>query len=176
MTQVATDSFAAAWALYTQGQVAQAEHAFSKLVEEHPAWGEALHVHGVCLLQLKRHASALPVLQAASQYLPQDPSVHSNLGLVLRALHRHEDSLAAYDQALQRKPDFAQAWANRGNVLRDMRRGEDAITSYQKALQCQPQYAQALHGLGLACGDVKRWTAWPPLTLPCCSSPTMPWP
>lgn len=157
MTQVATDSFAAAWALYTQGQLVQAERAFSQLVHAHPAWGEALHMHGVCLLQLKQHGPALLALQAAAQHLPQDPSVHSNLGLVLRALQRHEESLAAYDQALQRKPDFAQAWANRGNALRDMRRGEEAMASYQKALECQPQYAQALHGLGLACGDVGRW-------------------
>nr|WP_315849410.1 tetratricopeptide repeat protein [uncultured Rhodoferax sp.] len=158
MTQVATDSFAAAWTLYTQGQVVQAEHAFTKLAEEHPAWGEALHMRGVCLLQLKQHGAALPALQAAAQHTPQDPSVHSNLGLVLRALKRHAESLAAYDRALQLKPDFAQAWANRGNALRDMGQGDEAISSYQQALQCQPQYAQALHGLGLAYGDVKRWS------------------
>ena len=157
MTQVATDSFAAAWALYTQGQVSQAEQAFTQLVEEHPAWGEALHMRGVCLLQLKQHGAALPVLQLAAQYTPHDPSVHSNLGLVFRALKRYAESLAAYDKALQIKPDFAQAWANRGNVLRDMGQGEQAVTAYQKALHWQPDYAQALHGLGLAYGDLKRW-------------------
>jgi tetratricopeptide (TPR) repeat protein len=157
MTQVATDPFAAAWALYTQGQVPQAERAFSKLAEEHPASGDVLHMRGVCLLQLKQHAAALPALQAAAEHTPQDPSVHSNLGLVLRALKRHAESLMAYDLALQLKPDFAQAWANRGNALRDMGRGDEAIASYQKALQCQPQFPQALHGLGLAYGDVKRW-------------------
>lgn len=158
MTQVATDSFAAAWSLYTQGQVSQAEQAFTKLVQAHPGWGEALHMRGVCLLQLKQHGAALPALQSAAQYTPQDPSVHSNLGLVLRALHRHAEALAAYDKALQLKPDFAQAWANRGNALRDMGQGNEAIASYQQALQCQPHYAQAWHGLGLAFGDVKRWT------------------
>lgn len=158
MTQVATDSFAAAWSLYTQGRVSQAAQAFAQLVQARPAWGEALHMQGVCHLQLKQHAQALPALQAAAQYTPQDPSVHSNLGLVLRALKRWDESLAAYDRALQLKPDFAQAWANRGNVLRDMGRGDAAVASYQQALVCQPHYAQALHGLGLALGDVRRWS------------------
>jgi tetratricopeptide (TPR) repeat protein len=151
------DLYARGLALYQQARWQDAVTVFAQVPAEHPNYGEALHLQGVCWLQSKQFASAIPALQLAAEYLPTDASVHSNLGMALRSVKRPLEALAAYDKALLLKPGFTQAWANRGNLLRDLGRAQDAAQAYRQALQHLPSYAQAQHGLGLALSDLKQW-------------------
>ena len=139
-------------ALFNAGRYEELEKRTRLLIEKYPDSGFAWKALGASLLMQSKNA--LFAMQKATELLPNDADVHSNLGNALRALGQLEGAMASYQRALGIKPDYADAHSNLGNTLRDLGQFEGAAVSYQRALEINPDFAEAHYNLGNALRDL----------------------
>lgn len=111
--------------------------------------GDDLLERGKALIAQKRYADALPLIELATQFIPDSFSAWFNLGVVLDELQRWTDALRACDRALAIDPSDAPAWNNKGNALSGLGRHEEALTAYERALALDPSYVFGWHGKGI---------------------------
>jgi len=113
----------------------------------------------MCEQLLRRDSNNIPVLelsagvalglgneQLAASYLmkqlelqPQNPHVHSNLGMVLHILGKNEDAYQHCQKALELNPDLADAHDHIGNIHESRNNLRNALNSYVKALELGAQ-------------------------------------
>lgn len=101
---------------------------------------------------------AVNAYRAALAMVPDDPSMMTDLGGVLKLLGRTDEALDCYHQALLIDPNLAAAHNNLGNLLRERRKLEAAIVSYRTALAKNPKLADTCLNLGLALKEQGRIT------------------
>jgi protein O-GlcNAc transferase len=92
--------FQQALGLHRQGQLAQAQRLYERVLGAQPRHFGAAHMLGVLLYQRRQYREAHGWLVKALRIEPRDPAAHTNLGLVLGAVGRHEDALRCHDQAI----------------------------------------------------------------------------
>jgi tetratricopeptide (TPR) repeat protein len=78
---------------------------------------------------------------------PEDPTLHFNLGNVLRELGRQAEAAAAFARAASLDPEMAEAWFNLGCLAEARGHGAEAAHRYRRALAIEPDYADALFNL-----------------------------
>jgi tetratricopeptide (TPR) repeat protein len=117
--------------------------------------GDDLLERGKALIAQDRYADALPLIERATQLLPDSSSAWFNRGYLLNALKRFADALPAHDRALALDPAYAAAWNNKGNALNGLGRYAEALSVYERSLTLDAQSARgwngkarALRGLG----------------------------
>ena len=81
-------------------------------------------------------------LAAASQ----NPTVHGNLGALLKMRGDTKNAITCFRKALQLKPNYPEAHYNLGNALQEQGDLTAAIDSYNSALQLKPDFPEALLG------------------------------
>jgi Tfp pilus assembly protein PilF len=143
------DSFEDALALQRAGHYDQAEAAYRRVVERHPAEVRARVALGALLLVQRRNAEALQQLDAALEQAPESPPVLYHRAL---ALHEHGDFAGAvndFDRAAERGASGADLHFNRANSLNELRRFEAALADYDRALELQPTHARAQRNRGI---------------------------
>lgn len=118
----------------TAGDFTGAEAMFSRLVEERPNSGQALHLLGQMRLKLGRFADAREPLERAVKFLPRDALAQINLAGCLIQLGRHEAALDALGRAARLKPDDAIIAHNTGRTLEALGRKDEAERAYGLAL------------------------------------------
>jgi protein O-GlcNAc transferase len=134
--------------LFNEGRYVEVENRTHLLLEQYPNSGFAWKVMGATLQSLGK--DALPALQKATEFLPDDAEAYNNLGIALRDIGRFDDSVACYQRALMIKSNFAEAYNNLGVVLQDLRRLNDAVANCRQALKIKPDFAGAYLNLGNA--------------------------
>jgi tetratricopeptide (TPR) repeat protein len=87
---------------------------------------------------------------------PDDPAVHSNLGMVLNQSDDANGALAAFDRALALDPMHPFAWAGKGMALNNLGRYDDAVAAYERALQAKPGDPKVLDLMGIAHSNAGR--------------------
>ena len=102
----------------------------------------------VALLQGKRHAEALALLDAILAAFPGSVMVVYYRAVALQFLGRREEAMAGYDAALRAKPSNLEMLNNCGVLLREMGRLEEALATHQRVLAMEPGNQQANLGLG----------------------------
>ena len=132
-----------ALALHQQGRLDQAEHHYGLVLAAQPAHPDALHFHGVLLLQTQRLAQGIDSIRRAIAANPRQPSPYMNLGNALVMAGRHAEAVDCYDQALTMFPTYADAFSNRASALLALGRQEEAVASCDRALALAPRMAQA---------------------------------
>ena len=125
-----------------------AEGAVRPLLERQPNVGFLWKISGVALLRQAK--DALPVLQRATQLLPDDPESYYYLGSALQDGGDLAGAMASYNRALELRPDYCGALVNLANALGAGGRLDDAVAGYRRALQLQPQLAEVHNNLGNA--------------------------
>ncbi len=95
--------------LQEQGDVPQAAHLFSQLLEADPAHVVALYSLGVLTLNAGDPVASLHYFDRTIQVNPQFPLTWFNRGVVLQQLQRSEEALTSYRQAVALDPAFEQA-------------------------------------------------------------------
>ncbi len=100
------------------------------------------------LLQQRRAAEAVEVLEAALREGARDPRVHCALGRALVEAGRPEDADRALDRAAALHPDSAEVRFQRGVVCSLSRRFPQAEEHYRAAIRLKPDYALAWYNLG----------------------------
>jgi tetratricopeptide (TPR) repeat protein len=133
-------------ALLGAGRLAELEGRARALLETRPHSGFVWQLLGIALS--KQGKDALQPLTAAAKYLPDDPSVHLNLGNALGRSGRLEEAAASYGRALAIQPDFAEAHDNLGDVQLELGRPAEAAVSFRRAIRIRPDFAGAHQNLG----------------------------
>ena len=145
-----------AYELHKSGQLAAAEAAYAKVLEDHPDRPDALHLLGVLKAQSGQPADAVALIGRAIEQAPEEPNFHFNLGHALR-LQGHADAAErAYRQALALAPEHGGVPAALGELLLAGGRAEEALGFLRRAAEGAPQSAEIRLVLGLAheaCGD-----------------------
>ena len=101
--------------LYDAGHYAEVETGARSLLGRYPDSGLAWKMLGVSLLA--QGQDALPALQKAARFLPDDAAVHYNLGNHFKKTGRLDEAEASYRRALYIKPNFVEALNNLALLL-----------------------------------------------------------
>jgi tetratricopeptide (TPR) repeat protein len=139
-------------ALFNAKRFVELEAHASLLVEQYPASGFSWKVLGAALNAQGK--DALPAMQKAAQFSPDDANVHLNLGDMLCGLCQYDDAVTSYLRALVIKPDYAEAHNNLGTALKNLGQLNNAETSYRRALKHKPDFIAAHYNLGNALSEL----------------------
>jgi predicted O-linked N-acetylglucosamine transferase (SPINDLY family) len=149
--------FAQAQESHRNGNLAEAEAGYKKVLKKRPNHFEAWHMLAVCELASRNYEAAVRLLKRALLLDSQSAVAHSDLGIALKALQRYDDALACLDSAIALKPDFADAHYNRGNLLIELRRFIEAITGFDRAIAINPRHVHAWKSRGNALHGLARF-------------------
>src|SRR5215475_9869344 len=136
--------------LQQQGQIAEAEVCYRKVLETDPHNVDANNLLGVLKAQEGKAEEALRHIELALRGAPTSTLVLMNYGNILSEVGRDSEALARFDQALALNPQLSSVWINRGGALNRLRRYDEAVASHQRAISLNPSEADAYYNLGLA--------------------------
>lgn len=103
----------------------------------------ALELKGVCLLEMKRFAEALPVCRSALLYAPSVPRVRYNLALALEETDHKKAALAEYDEALKLDADFAEPRVRRASLRGELGDEAGAMADLDEFVRRNPDMPRA---------------------------------
>ncbi|MEM6520403.1 MAG: tetratricopeptide repeat protein [Cyanobacteria bacterium P01_C01_bin.70] len=93
------------------------------------------------------------------EYLPEEPAIWSNRGIVKASQFHLDEAIADYTQAILLAPEEADAYLNRGAAYEMQRDWAAAIADYNRVLDIDPEEAGALNNRGNAEAGQGNWTA-----------------
>lgn len=143
-------------ALMQQGRYPDAETRARKMTARFPDFGFAWKILGTSFLLQGRKEEALDSLLKAVSLLPEDPALHSNLGLIYYELASYDTAENHCRLALQFRPDDAIAQNNLGNILQALGRPDEAKACFRRAIDLNPNVAEAHYNLGHALQTLGR--------------------
>ncbi len=144
------EAFMAAVRCHQQGQFAEADRLYRKVLATEPRHLHALHLRGALAHAAGRNEDAVKLIGRAIALDAQIPDFHYNIGLALWALNRRQEAADHWARAVALNPVFAEARLNLGNALREQGRVDEAVAQHRAAVQLQPQSPHAHNSLGLS--------------------------
>ena len=97
----------------------------------------------------ERHLEAVEAARSAANLPPQDPEVHSNLGVALSALGKLEEAAKSHKCSIAINPKFETAHFNLGNTLMALGKFDEAEVSLRQAVTLGPRHAKHHYNLGI---------------------------
>jgi tetratricopeptide (TPR) repeat protein len=132
-----------------RGDTAAAEAIYRDVLAREPGHPVAQHYLGVIEYQRGALAMALPLLEASTAALREEPEFHNNLGLAYAASDREPDAIAEYRAAIALKADHAVAWNNLGLALQSINDVAGATDAFRRAIAIDARFAHAHWNLAL---------------------------
>jgi tetratricopeptide (TPR) repeat protein len=117
----------------------------TKMIEE----AVALHQSGQLDLAETQYKNLL-------NYLPNNPSLLTNLGTIALQKGRLEDGVRIIEASLKIEPNQINALNNLGTALQGINRPDEALASYDRAIALNPDYADSFSDRGNVLRDLKR--------------------
>jgi len=142
-----------ALALYTAGELREAQSLCDAILALDPDNADALQIIGVALLEQGLNGAARDALAKAISVAPEIAANHVNLATALQRLGHPEQALESLERALDLQIDLPEAHYNRGNTLLALGRLEEAGKAFERAVSLRPRYAEALNNLGQLARD-----------------------
>jgi hypothetical protein len=139
-------------------RLAEAESMLARVLAVAPDHADALHLLGIVLYKLDRHAEALPAMRRALELGIDTPLYYRNITELYRALGELDQAEAAARRAVALSPADPVALVNQGVVLADLCRPREAIDCFRRSLALNPAQPGAHFGLAealLKTGDLK---------------------
>ena len=121
---------------------------FSKAVEIHPQYEEALYNLGVVQKKAGKPDDSINSYQRAISINSQNAKAHNNLGNILTQKGRIKQSIEHLNIALNLNPKFAEAHNNLGLANRELHKLHECINNFLLAIENNPQYEGAYINLG----------------------------
>ena len=143
-------------ALHQQGNLAEAERLYLRLLEADPALYGPRFYMGLIRLQQGRNEEACVYLGEALSVYPNDLGLLMNYGMALRGAGRPQDALEMFERALAIQPNLPEALYNRGVALSDLSRFELAVEAYDRALVIRPEMIAAMVNRAAALAAMSR--------------------
>ncbi|MGB7218842.1 MAG: tetratricopeptide repeat protein [Vicinamibacterales bacterium] len=138
------------------GQLADAEALYRKVLEVTPDHPDALHYSGVLAHQQGRSDEAIALITRSLELAPNQPDWHSNLGIIFQDKGRFQEAVVAYRRALALRPDHANAHNNFGVLLRALGMNAEAEEAYRTAIRLNPNQPDPYHNLAILLGATNR--------------------
>jgi radical SAM superfamily enzyme YgiQ (UPF0313 family)/Flp pilus assembly protein TadD len=142
--------------LMQQGCYPDAETRARNITEHFPDSGIAWKILGTSFLLQGRKEEALDALLKAVRLLPEDPALHSNLGLIFYESASFDTAENHCRLALQFRPDDVIAHNNLGNILQALGRPDEAEACFRRTIDLNPNIAEAHYNLGHALQTLGR--------------------
>jgi predicted TPR repeat methyltransferase len=136
--------------LHQARELDDAEELYRTILEQFPAFPEALHFFGLLMHQKGDNQQAIHLIEQAIAEAPEYSDAHNNLGNIFNRLEEFEQAAGSYRRALDLNPDNAAAFNNFGVVLSQLSRLEEAIEAFSKAITLMPGNAEFYRNLGNA--------------------------
>jgi len=96
------------------------------------------------------HSEVTKMFIDAVRINPNDPELHTVLGVLYHISNDFEKSLEAFATALKLKPNDPYLWNKLGATQANSSRSEEAVFAYQKALALKPNYVRAAANMAIA--------------------------
>ncbi|MGH9370488.1 MAG: tetratricopeptide repeat protein [Vicinamibacterales bacterium] len=138
------------------GQLAEAEDVYCKILAIEPDHPDALHFAGVLAHQQGRSDEAIDLIERSLELVPDRADCYSNLGIIFKAQGRLDDAVAAYQRAIVINPAHPNAHSNLGVLLRAQGRLVEAEEAYRTAIRLDPEHIDAYHNLGVLLASQRR--------------------
>jgi tetratricopeptide (TPR) repeat protein len=126
----------------------QSIESFSKALEIHPQYEEALYNLGVVQKKAGRPDDAINSYQRAIAINSHNANAHNNLGNLLTQKGQIKESIEHLNLALKLNPKFAEAHNNLGLANMELNKLSECINNFLLAIECNPQYEGAYINLG----------------------------
>jgi len=133
-----------------EGDLAQAEALFRKVVAARPRYPEGHNNLGALLQQQGRLDEAIAAHRRAIALRPDYALAHLHLGNAFKRKGEFDAALAAYRHALKLKPDLPEALNNIGVVLQQQGKFADALAAYERAIELRPDDLEAAYNRAVA--------------------------
>ena len=140
-----------------QGDVAEAERLFKKVLQSKPNHIAALNLLTVLLMRTGRFAEAEPVIAKAISLGPESDAAYYNFGLILKRLNKPTQALQQFNKALSLNSVVPETWNNRGTVFNDLRQYTEATVNFDRAISLQPSYSEAYVNKAKSLAGLKRY-------------------
>jgi predicted TPR repeat methyltransferase len=138
------------------GQLADAEAVYRKILALVPDHADALHYAGVLAHQQGRSDEGAALVRNSLAIAPDRADAYNNLGIILKGCGRFEQAVDAYRHAIRLDPGHANAHSNLGVLLRAQGKVVDAEAAYREAIRLEPDHIDAYHNLGVLLASLKR--------------------
>ncbi len=132
------------------GNRAMAEPLYRAVLKARPDWVMALHALAMLLMETKRDAEAVPLLERASTRERRNAALLGDLGRAYLGAGRPEQAITALGQALRLDGSKAEDHRDLGEALLDLGRAGEAAAAFEAALARRPDFAEAINSLGVA--------------------------
>ena len=150
------EAIAIAMRCQTNGQLAEAEALYRKVLDLKPNQPDALHYSGVLAHQQGRTEEAIELINRSLELAPNQPDWHSNLGIVFQDTGKLQEAVVAYRRALALQPTHTNAHNNIGVLLRAQGMTAEAEEAYRTAIRLNPDQAAAYHNLAILLSATHR--------------------
>jgi protein O-GlcNAc transferase len=150
------NQFQRAIALQRQGQLAQAEALYKRILRSESRHAGALHLLGMIALQKGDARRALELISKSVASNPARAEPYADLGSAQHALGMTAEALASYDIALRLKPGLVAALYNRASLLQELDRSAEALEIYDHVIELQPYFAGAHYNRALVLSSLGR--------------------
>ena len=115
---------------FNHGNFAEAERYMRFSVEKEPNNPVFLRRLAITLIQQKKHADAVPILQRAINVRPKDAEMHHLLGTIYNEQKKYEDAASSFKNAVDLAPNNTQ-------YRIDLQRALEIITPVSESLSAQ---------------------------------------
>lgn len=138
------------------GQLAEAEALYRRILELKPDQPDALHYSGVLAHQQGRSDEAIALIARSLDLAPDQPDWHSNHGIIFQDTGMLREAVVAYRRALALQPTHANAHNNIGVLLRAQGMTAEAEEAYRTAIRLNPDRPDAYHNLAILLSATHR--------------------
>jgi tetratricopeptide (TPR) repeat protein len=147
-----SDSFGRALALYDLGRLEDAEEALRAALREEPDDPLAYAILSLVLLDLERGAEALEAASKTIALAPDVPLGHVARAQALVSLGRFDEAEGSAREAIRLDPEDADGWIMLAGAQLGRERWDEALSAAEKALSLEPESetARGLRAVALA--------------------------
>ena len=119
--------------------------------------------NGVQLINARQFTEAIPILQKAHDFLPDDPDILITLGGAMVMAGKWNKAERFLEKAVEKYPDNALLWLNLAAAIlghlhiSPRSRQDKAIAAYERAIELNPAAPNAHYNVGLIHAERKDW-------------------
>lgn len=143
-------------ALHQQGNLAEAERLYERVLDAAPNQFDALHLLGTLRIAQGRHGDGVTLIERALGINPNSARARLNLAFAFLSADKPGEALAHFDRALAHNPANTAVHYGRGRALNALDRAQEALAEIDLVLGREPHHVDALVQRGIALIKLRR--------------------